>query len=215
MLLIGLTGGIACGKSTVAAMLREHGAPLIDADQLARDVVAPGSDGLATIAEVFGPEMMTDDGFLDRKRMSALVFVDAERRAALEAITHPRIFARFQALCDTYEARGEQVVVYDAALLFERGLDQLMNAVIVVTVPPPVQLHRLRDRDGIEEEEALRRITAQMPLEEKVKRADWVIDNGQSLLHTRAQLDYVWRQVMSRAIGGKGAGGKGKGISRG
>ena len=204
MLMIGLTGGIACGKSTVAQMLRELGAPLIDADQLARDVVAPSSAGLAEIAEAFGPEMITDDGFLDRKRMSALVFADADQRARLEAITHPRIFARFTALSEGYEARGEQVVVYDAALLYERGLDQLMNAVIVVTVPPPVQLHRLRDRDGISEEEALRRITAQMPLEDKVKRADYVINNGQSLVHTRAQLDYVWRQVMSRAVSGRG-----------
>ena len=202
--MIGLTGGIACGKSTVAAMLREHGAPLIDADQLARDVVAPGTAGLADIAETFGPEMMTDDGFLDRKRMSALVFSDPVERAKLEAITHPLIFARFTALSQKYQQQGEQVVIYDAALLFERGLDHLMNAIVVVTVPPPVQLHRLRDREGIDEEEALRRITAQMPLEEKVRRADFVIDNGQTLQHTRAQLDYVWRQIMSRAIGGKG-----------
>jgi dephospho-CoA kinase len=205
MLMVGLTGGIACGKSTVAAMLREHGAPIIDADQLARDVVAPGSEGLEEIANAFGPEMITDDGFLDRKRMSALVFADAERRARLEAITHPRIFARFTALAQAHDAHGEPVVIYEAALLYERGLDQLMNAVIVVTVPAPVQLHRLRDREGIDEEEALRRITAQLSLEEKVKRADYVIDNSQSLIHTRAQLDYVWRQVMSRAVSSKGA----------
>jgi dephospho-CoA kinase len=199
MLLVGLTGGIACGKSTVAQMLSGRGVPLIDADVLAREIVEPGQPAFNDIVAEFGA-VLTPEGQLDRKRLGAVVFADVEKRKALEAMTHPRIFQRFTEKTQAFEQKGEPVVVYDAALLFERKLSGLMNLVIVVTLPPEVQLLRLKTRDALSDDEALRRITAQMPIEEKVKQADFVIDNSGSREQTAAQLDYVWREVMQRSF---------------
>lgn len=199
MLLVGLTGGIACGKSTVAQMLSARGVPLIDADVLAREIVEPGQPAFNDIVAAFG-DVLTPDGQLDRKRLGSVVFADVEKRKALEAMTHPRIFQRFTEKTQVLEQKGEPVIVYDAALLFERKLSELMNLVIVVTLPPEVQLLRLKTRDALSDEEALRRITAQMPIEEKVKQADFVIDNSGSREQTAAQLDYVWREVMQRSF---------------
>jgi dephospho-CoA kinase len=199
MLLVGLTGGIACGKSTVAQLLFQRGVPLIDADVLAREIVEPGQPAFNDIVAAFG-DVLTPEGQLDRKRLGVVVFADIEKRKALEAMTHPRIFQRFTEKTQAFEQKKEPVVVYDAALLFERKLADLMNLVIVVTVPPEVQLLRLKTRDALSDEEALRRITAQMPIEEKVKQADFVIDNSGSREQTAAHLDYVWREVMQRTF---------------
>jgi dephospho-CoA kinase len=194
---IGLTGGIACGKSTVAAMLRELGAPIIDADELARRVVEPGSPGLAAVVARFGPEVVGADGRLDRKKLGAIVFTDPAARRDLEAITHPRIGAASQAEMARIAATGAPVAIYEAALLVENKLHLGLAGLIVVAVAPEVQLARLMTRDGIGAAEAQARIDAQLPLADKLAVADWVVDNGGSLDHTRAQVTDVWTRVQA------------------
>ena len=178
-LLVGLTGGIATGKSTVAGVFRRLGAVVIDADQLARDVVAPGEPALVEIAREFGPEVLQPDGTLDRKRLGAIVFRDADRRCRLEAITHPAIRARFlarlQALTD--EA-FDGLVVFDAPVMIESGGYRAMDRLVVVVTDEATQLARLMARDGIGRDEALDRVRSQMPLTDKAKLADHVIDNS-------------------------------------
>lgn len=192
---IGLTGGIASGKSTVAAMLREAGAHIVDADVLARDVVAPGTAALAEIAQRFGPELLHADGTLDRKRLGALVFADPEARRALERITHPRIAAAGQEAIARLVARGVDPVIYEAALIVENKLHSWMNGLIVVAVPPAVQLQRLMARDGLDEDAARARLAAQLPLADKIAVADHVIDNSGSLEATRAQVQALWARL--------------------
>jgi dephospho-CoA kinase len=191
---IGLTGGIATGKSTVSAMLREKGAPLVDADVLAREVVEPGQPALAEIARRF-PGVVRPDGTLDRAALGARVFASPEERAALNAITHPRIQEAFVRRTAELEAAGERLVIYSAALLIENRLHERMDAVIVVTAPPEVQKRRLMERDRLTGAEAEARIASQLPAAEKVKRATWVIDNHGTLEDTRAQVDRVWTQL--------------------
>lgn len=193
--IVGLTGGIASGKSTVARMLRELGAPVIDADLLAREVVAPGSDGLAAIVERFGPTVLDASGALDRKRMAERVFADADARAALNAITHPRIAAAGQREIARLAAEGAPVCVYEAALIVENGLQAWMHALIVVAVPPEVQRARLMERDGIDAAAAEARLAAQLPLADKVAVADYVVDNSGSVHETRAQVERIWDEV--------------------
>lgn len=192
---IGLTGGIATGKSTVSGMLRELGAPVVDADDMARRVVEPGTPALAEIAARFGDDVLTPDGQLDRKRLGEIVFDDAEARRALNAITHPRIAAASQAEIARLAAAGASVVIYDAALLVENKLHLTMAGLIVVTVPEDVQLARLRARDGLDEAAARARIAAQLPLADKRVVATWVIDNAGSFDDTRRQVEGVWKQI--------------------
>lgn len=194
---IGLTGGIASGKSTVAAMLRELGAPLVDADELARRVVEPGTPGLAAVVEHFGAGVLDPDGQLDRKQLGARVFADPEARAALNAITHPRIAELSQREIARLAADGAPVVIYEAALIVENQLHRGLDRLIVVAVPEAVQLARLMQRDGVSEAEALARVRAQLPLADKVAVADHVIDNAGSLEETRAQVARVWEAIRS------------------
>lgn len=190
----GLTGGIACGKSTVSRLLAQRGAALVDADEVAREVVAPGSDGLAELVAAFGPDILRADGTLDRERLGARVFSDPAARARLNEITHPRIavlsLLRLQQARDT----GAPVVVYDAALLFETGRAEAFRPLVVVTAPREVQSARLMARDGLSAEQALARIDSQMPVAEKARRADHVIDNGGTLAQTEAQVEALWRK---------------------
>ncbi len=195
---IGLTGGISSGKSTVAAMLRERGAAVVDADVVARQVVEPGQPALDEIRARFGDEVLDADGRLDRKRLGERVFGDAAARAALNAITHPRIAAASQAEIARWAARGAQVVFYEAALLIENGLHRGLDATIVVAAPADVQLERLRARDGLDEAGARARLAAQLPLAQKVAVATWVIDNGGDLEQTRAQLERVADELEAR-----------------
>ena len=192
MKLFGLTGGIATGKSTVSAMFREAGIPVIDADELAREVVEPGQPALEEIAARF-PGVLTPEGRLDRAKLGARIFADPAERAALGAITHPRIQAlaleRTAALADG----GAKVALYDAALLIENHLHEAMDGVILIACPPEVQLARLRSRNALTQAEAKERIGSQMSLEQKRPFATWVIDNGGPLEATRAQV----RQVIS------------------
>ncbi len=192
---IGLTGGIASGKSTVAAMLRELGAPVVDADLLARQVVAPGSPALAEIAARFGNGVLTAAGELDRKKLGDIVFGDPAARKALEAITHPRIAAASQQEIARHAAAGAAVVIYEAALIVENRLHEAMAGLIVVSVPEDDQRSRLTSRDGIDRAAAEMRIRAQLPLADKRAVATWVIDNGGTLDETRAQVRRVWEEI--------------------
>jgi dephospho-CoA kinase len=197
-LLVGLTGGIATGKSTVSAIFRALGAVIIDADLLAREVVEPGEPALAEIAQEFGPAVLTADGRLDRKALGAIVFADPARRKRLEALTHPRIRERFQRQLDDLTARGFRgVVFFDAPVMIESGNYKTMDRLVVVSTDTATQIARLMARDGIDREEALRRIASQMPLAEKAKLADHVIDNSGSLAATEAQARRVHAALMA------------------
>jgi dephospho-CoA kinase len=192
---VGLTGGIASGKSTVARMLAEKGVPVIDADALAREVVEPGTPALARIAARW-PEVVRD-GVLDRKALGAVVFARPEERAALEAIVHPAIRAEVERRLAALEAAGAEVAVYEAALLVEAGLDEELDALVVVALPEEEQVRRLVARDGLSAEAARARVAAQAPLAEKVRRADYVIDNTGDLAALRRRVDEVWSALRS------------------
>ncbi|HVY48749.1 MAG TPA: dephospho-CoA kinase [Minicystis sp.] len=199
MLLFGLTGGIASGKSTVAARLRELGVPVIDADQLAREVVAPGSEGLAAVVAAFGEGVLAEDGALDRKALAAVAFADPARRRQLNAILHPRIAALTMQRSAALAARGEPVACYEAALLVENGLADAFRPLVVVAVPEDVQVARAMARDGSTEADARARIAAQLPLADKVNVADHVIDNAGSIEATRRRTDDVLRAIRAAA----------------
>jgi dephospho-CoA kinase len=192
--LIGLTGGIATGKSTVSSMLQDLGAPIIDADLVAREVVEPGQPALAEIAARF-PGVVGADGVLDRKALGERVFGQSEDRAALNAITHPRIQARVIDRSAALQEAGAPLAIYDAALLIENRLHQAMEGVILVVTDLATQRQRLMDRNGLTAAEADARIAAQMPLDEKKKVATWVIDNSGTRDATRAQVDALWKTL--------------------
>lgn len=181
---IGLTGGIASGKSTVAKILRDLGLPVVDADSLARSVVAPGAKGLIKIAQTFGPEFILPDGSLDRAKMGQLIFSEAPRRLELEGLLHPLIQELKNAERLRLENAGCELAFYDIPLLFEKNLAHDFDKTILVYCSEAEQLHRLVERDGLSEAEARRRIASQLPIDSKVKMADYVIFNngGQSEL---------------------------------
>ncbi len=191
-LLVGLTGGIASGKSTVSRQLADLGCHVIDADVLAREVVAPGEPALQAIAEAFGREVLRPDGSLDRSRLGVTVFADAAKRKHLEGILHPAIQARRQAALAELAVRGyDGLVVQDAALLIEVGGAAHVDRLVVVYADPAVQRERLMRRDGLNAAEAERRLASQMPLAEKVRLAHYVIDNSDSPEETAAQVRAV------------------------
>lgn len=201
---IGLTGGIASGKSSVARELQARGVPVIDADQLAREVVAKGSPGLAEIVRAFGPEVLAADGSLDRDKLGARVFQDPEARKQLNAITHPRIgqlsAERIAAALQT-EA---PYVIYEAALLVETGAHRGMAALVVVATAPEIQVTRLMGRDGLTEAAARARLAAQAPLEAKLAAADYVIHNDAGLPELREQIERVHRTLCERFAAPRG-----------
>jgi dephospho-CoA kinase len=192
----GLTGGIACGKSTVARMLRDRGAIVVDADRVARDVVEPDSEGLAAVVEAFGSGVLGPDGRLDRAALGARVFADADARRRLESILHPRIAAESMRQLQAALAAAPPLVVYDAALLVEAGRADLFRPLIVVTAPRQVQIERLVTRDGLSRADAERRVAAQMPVEQKAALADHVIDNGGALADTERQVAALWSRLV-------------------
>ena len=191
MRVLGLTGGIGSGKSTVSGMFAALGADVIDADQLAREVVEPGRPALAQIVAAFGSEMLLPDGSLDRARLGALIFRDPQARARLNALTHPPIRER---LWEEVAARSVRpgVLILDIPLLYENGGTGLVEAVIVVWVDRKTQLQRLVERSGLSLEEAEGRIASQMPLDEKRQRADHVIDNRGSPEATQRQVAAIY-----------------------
>jgi dephospho-CoA kinase len=205
-LLVGLTGGIATGKSTVSTMFRALGCEVIDADILAREVVAPGEPALAEIAEEFGRDVLQGDGTLDRKKLGAVVFGDAARRKRLEQITHPAIGARFQQRLTELEARGfDGIVLWDAPVMIESGGYKLMEKLVVVATDEATQGARLRARDAIEAAEAERKIKSQMPVAEKAKLADYVIDNAGDRDATERQVREVHGALLRDLAARRGA----------
>jgi dephospho-CoA kinase len=172
---VGLTGGVASGKSTVAAILEELGAVVIDADQLAREVVEPGTPGLAAVVEEFGDDVLADDGTLDRPALGAIVFADDEKRRRLEGILHPLI--REQSLEIEAEASDDALVVHDIPLLAESGQADRFDAVIVVDVPEETQVERMTGQRGWTEEDARSRVAAQASREDRRAIATYVVDN--------------------------------------
>lgn len=195
--LVGLTGGIGSGKSTVASLIAAAGVPVLDADQLAREVVLPGEPALDEIARAW-PDVLEPDGRLDRLKLGALVFSDADARARLQAITHPKIQARLMDRVRDLEAQGHRLAVYEASLLVETGRHGDFDALVVVTAPEDVQVQRAVARGPLLEVEVRARLGAQLPLEEKVKVATHVIDNGGSLDATKAQVNTLVSNLRQR-----------------
>jgi dephospho-CoA kinase len=192
MRVLGLTGGIGSGKTIVGKMFAQLGAEIIDADQLARDVVEPGQPALGEIVERFGPDVLQVDGRLDRARLGGIVFADAAARAALNAITHPRIRERMAAAVSARKDLSG-VLILVIPLLYESARTALVEAVIVVWVDPQTQLRRLVERGGLTDEQARQRIAAQMPLDQKRALADHVIDNRGTPEETRRQVEMIYR----------------------
>lgn len=189
-----MTGGIATGKSTVSRMLVERGAALIDADIIAREIMEPGHPALRAVTEHFGRSILLPDGRLDRKRLGEIIFSNPEERRLLEGITHPAIRREMSKRMKELEsADPSRLVVADIPLLYESGLENLYEEVMVVYVPRQVQLERLMHRDQLTEEEALQRLMAQMDIEQKKAKADILIDNSYGLKETERQVDEFWR----------------------
>lgn len=193
--MFGLTGGIGSGKSAVAKRFRARGLPVVDADDLARRAVIPGSAGLAGIVEYFGAGVLTEPGTLDRARLGQLVFSDPEKRRALDAIVHPVVRELARVEFAGIEARGAPLACYEVPLLYEVGLDAVYRPVVVVNAPLSGRKTRIAARDGLGEAQVLARILAQMPLEDKVRRADYVIDNSGSLAELDARSDALLDRV--------------------
>jgi dephospho-CoA kinase len=196
MLKVGLTGSIAVGKSYVCEVLRELGAHVLDADSTAREVVEPNTPGLRRIVASFGPEILAADGTLDRVKMASIVFNDADRRAQLNAIVHPLVFeaqSEWLAAREAEDPRG--IAVIDAALMIESGSHQRFTKLIAVWCDPAIQLERLMLRNNLSETEALRRIGAQMPQEEKKRYADFLIDSSEGFAETRRQTAEVFERL--------------------
>ncbi len=199
MLVVGLTGGIASGKSTVSRMFAELGIPVICADELARDAVKPGSPALEEIRQTFGKEVLAEDGSLDRAAMARLVFQDKARRKLLESIIHPRVAEEQEKRVRSLEREGHRIAIIDVPLLYESEWEKPFDLIIVVYVPRDVQEQRLVERDEISLEDARARLNAQMPIEQKKKLADRVVDNTRGKAHTLEQVKEILGQLKALA----------------
>jgi dephospho-CoA kinase len=198
MLVVGLTGNIGSGKSTVSRFLKNLGARVIDTDQIARDVVAPGTRGLKEIVAQFGPGVLNPDGTLNRPKMAQIVFSDPHARARLNAIVHPEIGSVVsKAIADYRKNSDSPLLIIEAPLLIETGMHQMVDEVWLVTVNPETQIARVIQRDATTEEQARRRIAAQMPQADKIPCAHRVIDNSGDLEETVRQVRQVWNDVVN------------------
>ena len=195
---VALTGGIATGKSHVRALFEQLGVPTVDADILARDAVAPGTPGLAAAIERFGPDIVDSRGLLDRRKLASIVFSDAAARRDLEQIVHPAVRQATSAFFDALAGSAHPFAIADIPLLFETGRHNDFDAVIVTACSPATQLRRIVDRDAATELDARRRIEAQLPIAEKVHRADYVINTEGTFEDTERQVRAVWS-----ALGGR------------
>lgn len=191
MKIIGLTGGIGSGKSTVAQLFVEEGFPLIDADVIAREVVAAGQPALQELADVFGADILEPSGELNRQLLAQRAFVDRETTDKLNAITHPRIQQRTQELFDAYREKDVEAVIYDMPLLVDNGLDRAMDWVIVVDVAAEERIRRVVEYRGLDEEDAQRRVKAQIPDGLRLAAADSVIDNNAAIDNLKPQVDQL------------------------
>lgn len=185
---IGLTGGLASGKSTVARLLRTKGYPVIDADELAKAVVAPGTEGLREVLAAFGSDLLQTDGALDRRELGRRVFGKPEELRRLEAIIHPRVQAETSARRRAFATQGFRIAFYDVPLLFEKNITGF-DAVVVVTAGEQLRKTRLKSRDGLDDEEIARRLASQIPLPEKEAKADYVLHNDGDLASLEKQVD--------------------------
>ncbi|EAE3615794.1 dephospho-CoA kinase [Listeria monocytogenes] len=185
---IGLTGSVATGKSTVSNMIQQAGIPLVDADIAARKVVEPGTEGLKEIVAYFGEEILLADGTLDRAKLGEIIFKDKEKREKLNEITHPRVKDYMLEARERFFRVGEELVFFDIPLLFESHLESLVDQIVVVWTTPETELKRLMERNNLTKEDALRRIESQMGIDEKARKADFVIDNNESLEKTQKQV---------------------------
>lgn len=202
MRVFGLTGGIASGKSTVARLLAERGLPMVDADQLAREAVAPGSLALEQIVGAFGEGVLAADGSLDRKAVAARVFSDAEQRRLLNSIVHPRVAELSRERFAEHAARGDELIGYEVPLLFENGLDAVFRPVVLVALKPEQQQQRLMARDGLDQDAAQARLAAQWPLERKLAGADFVLWNEGSLAELQLAVEALIPRLRAFSVDG-------------
>lgn len=201
MLVVGLTGGIASGKSTVSQLFEQSGVPVICADELAHEAVKPGSPALDEIRRAFGDDTVDNEGNLDRAAMARLVFHDPALRKKLESIIHPRVYEGKAKRVKEFERQGYRVVLVDVPLMYESGWEKTFDLIIVVYVPRHVQQTRLVERDKMAPEDAMARLESQMPIDEKRDQADKIIDNSGSLERTREQVESILLEL--RAMAGK------------
>lgn len=202
MLLVGLTGGIGSGKSTVAGLLAERGAVVIDADDLARQAVAPGTDGFDRVVRTFGRDILTDEGDLDRRRLGDVVFADGDRRRELETIVHPEVARLFVEAVEPYRTT-DQVVVYSIPLLVERGMAGAFDLVVVVVADPDLRVERVvRDR-GLDPDEVRARISAQVTDDERSRVADVLLNNDGEPGDLEGQVDRLWADLAARSAAGR------------
>jgi len=193
-MIIGLTGSIASGKSTVAKMLKDYGLPIVDADVVARLVVEPGTPTLQKIVEVFGEDALLEDGAMNRQKIGSIIFHDEEKRKELNSIIHPAIRQEMLRQRDEYIENGEKTVIMDIPLLFESKLQHFVEKILVVYVSEETQLERLILRNQLTEEDAKARIASQLPLSEKIHGADAVINNNGTIEETAQQLEAILRK---------------------
>ncbi|GGF86207.1 dephospho-CoA kinase [Paenibacillus albidus] len=195
-MIMGLTGGIASGKSTVSALLVNKGARLVDADLIAREVMLPGHPVLAAVVEQFGSEILLPDGALDRARLGEIIFRQPEARQMLNELTHPAIRQEIKdRMYRLHEEDPEGLVIVDIPLLYESGLEGLFTEIVVVYVPREIQLARLMERNGLSREQAEERLKAQMDIELKRSKASVVIDNSGDRTQTESQVDHLWDRL--------------------
>lgn len=194
---VALTGGIATGKSHVRARFEDLGVPTIDSDVLARDAVAPGTAGLAAVVKRFGPDMLDASGALDRHRLGRVVFADADARRALEAIVHPEVRRATEAWFASLDAARHPCAIADIPLLYEVGRDRDFDRVVVAACDPDTQIRRVMARDGLSEADARQRVAAQLPIEEKIRRADFVIRTDGPFADTERQVREVWKALVA------------------
>lgn len=197
--MVGLTGGIGSGKSAVSRLLADRGAVVVDADLVAREVVAPGTPGLARLVEAFGPGVLQPDGALDREALGKRVFPDPAALATLNAVVHPLIGARTEVLVDQAREQGARVLVHDVPLLVENGLAPLYDAVVVVAATPATQLDRLTRLRGMSEQDARARIGAQAVLADRLAVATHVVDNDGPIRELPPQVDRLWAALLALA----------------
>jgi len=196
-MILGLTGGIATGKSTITGMLRERGIPVIDADQIARDVVEPGKPAYEAIVAHFGREILLADGQIDRKKLGEIVFSDELERQKLNAIVHPEVRRVMREEAETAEKNGASIVFMDIPLLFESKLQHMVDKIVVVYAPAHMQLARMMERDELQEEQAQKRLRAQFPIDQKKADADFLIDNSGSREEAERQVEEMLSAIRS------------------
>ncbi|CAM3488463.1 dephospho-CoA kinase [Brevibacillus invocatus] len=194
-MILGLTGGIATGKSTVTGMLRERGIPVIDADQIAREVVEPGKPAYDAIVGHFGRDILLEDGQIDRKKLGEIVFSDESERQKLNAIVHPEVRRVMREEAETAEKNGASIVFMDIPLLFESKLQYMVEKIVVVYAPAAMQLARMMERDELEEEQAQKRLRAQFPIDQKREEADFLIDNSRTREETERQVENMLAEI--------------------